>query len=96
MANVEVIATYELYNINRTKLENLIHRILEPAYPRGFLLPRFVNVGRHLMVANVVPRLTSKNFQESGHSPQVQNLKARSRKGDVEATVTARFISALS
>lgn len=31
MANVEVIATYELYNINRTKLENLIHRIFEPA-----------------------------------------------------------------
>ncbi|OJH43583.1 GIY-YIG nuclease family protein [Paracoccus sp. SM22M-07] len=31
MANVEVVATYELYNINRTKLENLIHRIFEPA-----------------------------------------------------------------
>ncbi|KUO66912.1 MAG: hypothetical protein APF80_14255 [Alphaproteobacteria bacterium BRH_c36] len=31
MANVEVIATYELYNINRTKLENLIHRIFDPA-----------------------------------------------------------------
>ncbi len=31
MADVEIIATYELYNINRTKLENLIHRIFEPA-----------------------------------------------------------------
>jgi len=31
MANVEVVATYELYNINRIKLENLIHRIFEPA-----------------------------------------------------------------
>ena len=31
MANVEVVATYELYNINRTKLENLIHRIFDPA-----------------------------------------------------------------
>lgn len=31
MANVDVVATYELYNINRTKLENLIHRIFEPA-----------------------------------------------------------------
>lgn len=31
MGNVEVVATYELYNINRTKLENLIHRIFEPA-----------------------------------------------------------------
>jgi T5orf172 domain len=31
MADVEVIATYKLYNINRTKLENLIHRVFDPA-----------------------------------------------------------------
>lgn len=31
MADVEVVATYELYNINRTKLENLIHRIFAAA-----------------------------------------------------------------
>lgn len=31
MANVEVVATYELYNINRTKLENLLHRIFDSA-----------------------------------------------------------------
>jgi len=31
MADVEVVATYELFNINRSKLENLIHRIFEPA-----------------------------------------------------------------
>jgi hypothetical protein len=31
MADVEVVATYELYNINRTRLENLIHRIFGPA-----------------------------------------------------------------
>ena len=31
LADVEVVATYELYNINRTKLENLIHRIFDPA-----------------------------------------------------------------
>lgn len=31
MADVEVIATYELYNINRARLENLIHRIFDPA-----------------------------------------------------------------
>ena len=30
-ANVEIVASYELDNINRTKLENLIHRIFEPA-----------------------------------------------------------------
>jgi hypothetical protein len=31
LAEVEVVATYELFNINRTKLENLIHRIFGPA-----------------------------------------------------------------
>lgn len=31
LADVEVIATYELYNISRKKLENLIHRIFDPA-----------------------------------------------------------------
>jgi Meiotically up-regulated gene 113 len=31
LADVEVVATYELYNISRTKLENLIHRIFDPA-----------------------------------------------------------------
>lgn len=31
MADVEVIATYELFNISRTKLESLIHRFFEPA-----------------------------------------------------------------
>ncbi len=31
LADVEVIATYELYNINRVKLENLIHRVFDPA-----------------------------------------------------------------
>lgn len=31
MADVEVVATYELFNINRVRLENLIHRIFDPA-----------------------------------------------------------------
>ena len=31
MADVEIVATYQLYNINRTRLENLIHRIFAPA-----------------------------------------------------------------
>ena len=31
MADVEIVATYELFNINRSKLENLIHRIFDPA-----------------------------------------------------------------
>ena len=31
LADVEIVATYDLYNINRTKLENLIHRVFGPA-----------------------------------------------------------------
>ena len=57
MAEVEAVATYELFNINRTRLENLIHRIFgtarldieikdrfgQPVIPREwFLVPLFV------------------------------------------------------
>ena len=57
MADVEVVATYNLFNINRTRLENLIHRIFgsarldievkdrfgNPVIPREwFLVPLFV------------------------------------------------------
>jgi hypothetical protein len=31
MADVDVVATYELYNMSRMKLENLIHRVFHPA-----------------------------------------------------------------
>lgn len=31
LAEVEVVATYELYNISRSKLENLVHRFFSPA-----------------------------------------------------------------
>jgi hypothetical protein len=30
MADLEIVATYELFNINRSTLENLIHRIFNP------------------------------------------------------------------
>lgn len=57
MADVEIVATYELFNVNRTRLENLIHRIFgaarldieikdrfgQPVVPREwFLVPLFV------------------------------------------------------
>lgn len=41
MAPVEVVATYELFNINRTKLENLIHRVFEPARLDVEIIDRF-------------------------------------------------------
>jgi len=48
MADVEVIATYELYNINRTKLENLLHRFFDGARLDVQITDRFGN--------HVVPR----------------------------------------
>jgi hypothetical protein len=41
MADVEIVATYELFNINRTKLENLIHRIFDPARLNIEIMDRF-------------------------------------------------------
>jgi len=57
MADVEIVATYELYNINRTKLEHILHKFFEnakldiqindrfgnPVTPREwFLVPVFI------------------------------------------------------
>lgn len=41
LADVEVVATYKLANINRVKLENLIHRIFEPARLEIQIVDRF-------------------------------------------------------
>lgn len=43
MADVEIVATYELYNINRIKLEKLIHRIFNPARLDVEIKDRFGN-----------------------------------------------------
>jgi hypothetical protein len=43
MAGVEIIATYKLYNINRIKLENVIHRVFDPAQLDIELRDRFGN-----------------------------------------------------
>jgi hypothetical protein len=43
MADVEVVATYVLFNINRTKLENLVHRVFEPARLEIEIKDRFGN-----------------------------------------------------
>jgi hypothetical protein len=43
LAKVEVVATYKLSNLNRTKLENLFHRIFQPARLDLTLQDRFGN-----------------------------------------------------
>lgn len=48
MSDVEITATYELYNINRTKLENVIHRVFASAQLNIEVKDRFGN--------SIVPR----------------------------------------
>jgi len=43
LAEVEVVATYKLYNINRNKLENLLHRFFSPARLDIEIADRFGN-----------------------------------------------------
>lgn len=43
MADVEVIATYELFNINRVKLESILHRFFESAKLNIEIMDRFGN-----------------------------------------------------
>ena len=85
MAKVEIVASYELYNINRTKLENLIRRIFEPgrleieimdrfgrpAVPREwFLVPLFV-------IEETVARIKDGTILEYRYDPQSACLKRR-------------------
>lgn len=82
MADVEVVATYELYNISRTKLENLIHRVFDPArldieikdrfgnpvIPREwFLVPVFV-------VNDAVERIKDGTITNHIYDPQTARL----------------------
>ncbi len=82
MAEAEIVATYTLYNINRTKLENLIHRIFDPArldieikdrfgnpvIPREwFLVPRFI-------VDDAVERIKDGTITEYTYDPKTARL----------------------
>ncbi|MFN3817380.1 GIY-YIG nuclease family protein [Blastomonas sp.] len=91
MADVEIVATYTLFNINRTKLENLIHRIFDPArldieikdrfgnpvVPREwFLVPRFV-------VDDAVERIKDGTITKYEYDPKVAQLVMREDMTDV-------------
>lgn len=82
MADVEIVATYQLYNINRVKLENLIHRVFAPAQldieiqdrfgkpvvPREwFLVPVFI-------VDEAVERIKDGTITDYVYDPQVARL----------------------
>ena len=82
MAGVDVVAEYKLYNVNRVKLENLIHRVFAPAQidvaitdrfgkpvqPREwFLVPEFV-------VAEAVERIKNGTIIDHIYDPQQAGL----------------------
>jgi hypothetical protein len=82
MASVEVIAEYKLYNIDRVKLENIIHRVFaraqlnvaitdrfgKPVQPREwFLVPEFV-------VAEAVERIKDGTITEYVYDPKTARL----------------------
>lgn len=90
MADVEIVATYTLYNINRVKLENLIHRIFAPAQlnieikdrfgnpvvPREwFLVPRFV-------VDDAVERIKDSTITRYIYDPNTAQLVPRDVEDD--------------
>ncbi|MCF6320600.1 MAG: GIY-YIG nuclease family protein [Rhizobiaceae bacterium] len=83
MADVEIVRTYELFNISRAKLESLIHRVFEPARleieikdrfgkpitPREwFLVPLFV-------IDEAVERIQDGTISNYIYDPQVASLK---------------------
>lgn len=89
MADVEVVATYDLYNINRTKLENLIHRVFEsarldiqihdrfghPVMPREwFLVPIFA-------IEEAVEKIKDGSIADYVYDPGSASLKRLERPG---------------
>ena len=82
LADVEVVATYQLFNISRAKLENLIHRVFGPArleieimdrlgrpiVPREwFLVPLFV-------IDEAVQRIKDGSITQSVYDPKSASL----------------------
>jgi T5orf172 domain len=83
MADVEVVATYELFNINRTRLENLIHRVFgsarldieikdrfgQPIVPREwFLVPLFV-------VDEAIEKIRDGTITDYAYDPKTASLR---------------------
>lgn len=82
MADVELVATYKLYNINRTKLENLVHKVFgrarvdieikdrfgKPVVPKEwFLAPLFA-------VDEAVDRIKDGSITDYIYDPQTAKL----------------------
>lgn len=86
MAEVEIVATYELFNINRGKLENLIHRIFEPARLEIQIKDRFGTpvtprewyLVPHFVIDEAVERIRDGSIADYVYDPSDARLSIRS------------------
>lgn len=82
MADVEIVATYKLFNINRTRLEKLIHRVFGPARLDVTIKDRFGNpiVPREwflvpvFIVDEVVERIKDGSITDYIYDPKAASL----------------------
>lgn len=86
MAEVEIVATYELFNIHLTGLEKLIHRIFEPARLEIKVIDRFGNpitprewfLVPHFAIDEAVKRIREGSISDYRYDPTQASLVARS------------------
>lgn len=85
LADVEIVATYELYNINRSKLESLIHRVFDEARLDIEIRDRFGNpvtprewflVPLHV-IDEVVEKIKEGSISDYRYDPKVAALVTR-------------------
>ena len=82
-AEVEVVATYKLFNINRSRLENLLHHFFAPARLHVEIPDRFGHpvkprewflVPLHV-VDDVVERIRDRSITQFAYDPSSASLK---------------------
>lgn len=85
LADVEIVATYELFNINRVRLEALLHRFLTPARLDLELPDRFGKLVRPRewyliplsVIDQVVAAIQDSSIDELSYDPATASLIAR-------------------
>lgn len=82
LADVEIVATYKLFNINRTRLENVLHRVFSAAQLDLTLLDRFGHPVRPRewfliplsVIDQVVDKIKDGSITEFEYDPQEARL----------------------
>lgn len=87
LADVDVVATYQLFNVNRTKLENLLHRVLAPARLELEIHDRFGKPVRPRewflvplqVIEQIVERIRDQSITDFVYDPKKAALKSAKR-----------------